>query len=44
MDVVLPLLNLIESDGTLYLKEYLMTAGHAQGLRVACSLNEEIFS
>ena len=38
MDVILPIFNLVQRDGTLHTKEYLMNSGHASGLRVACNL------
>lgn len=42
-DVILPILNQVQPDGTLYLKEYLMNSGHAHGLSVACQMNDDIF-
>jgi len=44
MDVILPVLNQVQPDGTLYLKEYLLKAGHARGLSMACQLNGQLFS
>ena len=44
MDVMLPIFNQIESDGTLYLKEYLLNSGNAQGLGIACTLNCDLLT
>ena len=44
MDVILPIFNLVQSDGTLYLKEYRLNSGHAAGIRVACNLYANVFS
>ena len=42
IDIVLPILNLITPDGTLFLKEYHINHGHARGLRVACTLKFDL--
>lgn len=44
MDVILPILNQVIPDGTLYLKEYLLNAGHCRGFAVATGLNGQICS
>ena len=36
MDVILPILQNVQPDGTLYLKEYKLDSGHANGLSLAC--------
>ena len=43
MDVILPVLNMVQNDGTLYLKEYMLNSGQCKGLRVACELNSTLF-
>ena len=43
MDVILPILQNVQPDGTLYLKEYKLDSGHANGLSLACQMNNEIF-
>ena len=44
MDVILPILNLVNPDGTLFLKEYLLNSGHCRGFAVATGLNGQICS
>ena len=39
MDMILPVLNLVSSEGTLHLKEYFLATGQCLGLNVACSLH-----
>lgn len=41
---MLPVLNLIQPDGTLFLKEYCLGVGHSRGLRAACSLKSDLLS
>lgn len=40
MELILPLLDKVQPDGTLYLKEYTIKEGQSKGLAVACRLNE----
>ena len=42
LDVTLPIFNLVQSDGTIYMKEYLVNSGQAQGLKIACDLNRDL--
>ena len=44
MEVILPVLNWVQQDGTLYLKEYLLNDGHAQGMRTALNLRTDLFT
>lgn len=39
MEMILPVLKQVSSEGTLYLKEYFLGTGQCLGLNVACSLH-----
>ena len=40
MELILPILDKVQPDGTLYLKEYTIKEGQSKGLAIACRLNE----